>query len=427
MDVPERYSVLLQVADIGVNKPAGSASPVQPTKRQRRATAKAQQQLSAPEVAGPAAGAAPAEPEEAAAPAPAKRQRKPRAAAQATEPAPVTKRRAAKPLRAPGVASREQGASWTRETLASAAAHLKRCDPGAATSVSAVKLLGHAPLRASPFPLPAAPLKRTQHYCVRQLRAALCSPGAADHAPPEHVHGWAPEAVACAALGSLLDSVELPDRLLPKAEQGNFAPLVRSILYQQLAGAAADAIHKRFVAACQVRRPARRPWKPCPAACCRCLRCSWGRARRLTAGRRLGGCQCTGPWCDAASMSLRVQVQCCAAGQVLAAHHWRCVQGGEPVTPEAVLAVPVATLRACGLSERKACQPPRGSQTQLSSPMWLGMWPARDAVACRARPAETATHSPPPFSAGSACAGVLRARPGRALPGWPPVGRGHAR
>ena len=31
-----------------------------------------------------------------------------------------------------------------------------------------------------------------------------------------------------AALASLLDSVELPDRLLPKAEQGNFAPLVRS-------------------------------------------------------------------------------------------------------------------------------------------------------------------------------------------------------
>ena len=51
----------------------------------------------------------------------------------------------------------------------------------------------------------------------------------------------------------MLDSVQPPERLLPKLEQGMFAPLVRSILYQQLAGAAADAIMKRFIAACQVR------------------------------------------------------------------------------------------------------------------------------------------------------------------------------
>ena len=70
-----------------------------------------------------------------------------------------------------------------------------------------------------------------------------------------HAHTITELTSACphAALVSLLDSVELPDRLLPKAEKGGaFASLVRSILYQQLAGAAADAISKRFEAACKV-------------------------------------------------------------------------------------------------------------------------------------------------------------------------------
>lgn len=49
-----------------------------------------------------------------------------------------------------------------------------------------------------------------------------------------------------------MDGVDLPQRLLPKLEQGMFPSLVRSILYQQLAGAAADAIMKRFIAACKV-------------------------------------------------------------------------------------------------------------------------------------------------------------------------------
>ena len=50
-------------------------------------------------------------------------------AADAAE-APAKKRRTAKPLRAPGVASREQGPAWTSQSLAAAMAHLRQADSG---------------------------------------------------------------------------------------------------------------------------------------------------------------------------------------------------------------------------------------------------------------------------------------------------------
>ena len=123
---------------------------------------------------------------------------------------PAKKRRAAKPLRAPGVASEEQGKTWTSSSLVAAATSLRQQDPGISC------LLG------TPLSL-----------CKR------CQP------PSEHSH-------VSAALAPILDGVELPDKLLPRLEESMFGRLATSILFQQLAGAAADAIRKRFVAACKV-------------------------------------------------------------------------------------------------------------------------------------------------------------------------------
>lgn len=44
---------------------------------------------------------------------------------------------------------------------------------------------------------------------------------------------------------------------------------------------------------------------------------------------------------------------CCQATTCTDPHTAMCAQVGETVTPEAVLAVSVPSLRACGLSERK--------------------------------------------------------------------------
>jgi 3-methyladenine DNA glycosylase/8-oxoguanine DNA glycosylase len=56
-----------------------------------------------------------------------------------------------------------------------------------------------------------------------------------------------------AGLAPLVEEHGVPDRLLPKGFENMFASLARSIVYQQLAGNAAHAIHTRFLAACGVR------------------------------------------------------------------------------------------------------------------------------------------------------------------------------
>ena len=48
---------------------------------------------------------------------------------------PAKKRKAAKPLRTPGVASEEQGKTWTTASMAAAAEHLRQQDPGIASAL----------------------------------------------------------------------------------------------------------------------------------------------------------------------------------------------------------------------------------------------------------------------------------------------------
>lgn len=57
-----------------------------------------------------------------------------------------------------------------------------------------------------------------------------------------------------AGLLPLIEEHGVPERLLPKGFDNMFASLAKSIIYQQLAGSAAHAIHTRFLAACGVSK-----------------------------------------------------------------------------------------------------------------------------------------------------------------------------
>ena len=115
-----------------------SEAPEQPAKPVRKARAKAAQPQPTAEAAK-----APEQPAK-----PGRKAAQPTADADA-EPAAKKARRAPKPLRAPGIASREaSGAVWTKDLMTAAAAHLRQCDPGMPLACST-----HIPSQSSRLPV----------------------------------------------------------------------------------------------------------------------------------------------------------------------------------------------------------------------------------------------------------------------------------